>query len=147
MIALLDVNVLVALAWPNHIHHESAHRWFDRHKASGWATCPLTQTAFVRVSSNGRVFPEARSPREALELLDRIVALPNHVFWTDDTSIVKSRFVRRESLVGYRQLTDAHLLALALKRRGRLATFDRALQDLVPAKIPADRALCVIPVV
>lgn len=147
MISLLDVNVLVALAWPNHVHHESAHRWFERHQSAGWATCPLTQTGFVRVSSNDRVFPEARSPREALDLLGRIVALPKHVFWMDDTSIVKSRFVSRESLVGYRQLTDAHLLALALRRKGRLATFDRALQDLVPPAIPADRAVCVIPVV
>ena len=29
MVALLDVNVLVALAWPNHVHHTQAHRWFS----------------------------------------------------------------------------------------------------------------------
>jgi predicted nucleic acid-binding protein len=29
-------------------------------------------------------------------------------------------------------VTDAHLLALALQRGGRLATFDRALADLAP---------------
>jgi len=145
MVSLLDVNVLVALAWPNHVHHEPAHRWFEKNSPGGWATCPLTQTAFVRVSSNDRVFPEARSPREALELLGRIVALPHHAFWADDTSIVTSRFVSREALVEYRQLTDAHLLALALRRRGRLATFDRALRDLAPGGIPADRAVWVIP--
>jgi len=147
LVCLLDVNVLVALAWPNHVHHASAHRWFDRNESAGWATCPLTETGFVRVSSNDRLFPEARSPREALDLLGRILALPHRVFWMDDTSIVGSRFVRRESLVGHRQLTDAHLLALALRRKGRLATFDRAVQDLVPPGIPADRAICVIPVV
>jgi predicted nucleic acid-binding protein len=31
-----------------------------------------------------------------------------------------------------RQVTDAHLLALALRRGGRLATFDRILVDLAP---------------
>ncbi len=147
MIALLDVNVLVALAWPNHIHFEAAHRWFDAHRSSGWATCPLTQTAFVRVSSNGRVVPEARSPREALALLERIVALADHVFWSDDTSLVASRYVRREALVGHRQVTDAHLLALALKRRGTLATFDRAIRNLAPAGVPGERAVAVIPAV
>jgi predicted nucleic acid-binding protein len=27
--ALLDINVLTALLWPAHEHHEVAHRWFD----------------------------------------------------------------------------------------------------------------------
>jgi uncharacterized protein len=27
-VALLDVNVLVALFDPDHVHHEAAHRWF-----------------------------------------------------------------------------------------------------------------------
>jgi len=48
--ALLDVNVLVALAWPTHLHHEPAHHWFHRRRINGWATCTLTQIAFVRLS-------------------------------------------------------------------------------------------------
>ena len=32
--ALLDTNVLLALAWPNHQHHAQAHAWFAAH---GWA--------------------------------------------------------------------------------------------------------------
>lgn len=27
-VALPDVNVLVALAWPNHVRHGRAHAWF-----------------------------------------------------------------------------------------------------------------------
>lgn len=52
MAALLDVNLLVALAWPNHVHHQAALGWFQRNQAAGWATCPLTESGFVRVSSN-----------------------------------------------------------------------------------------------
>jgi predicted nucleic acid-binding protein len=33
-------------------------------------------------------------------------------------------------LLGYRQLTDAYLLALAQQRKGVLATFDRGLRSL-----------------
>jgi uncharacterized protein len=69
LIALLDVNVLVALAWPNHIHHRAAHRWYAAHRAQGWATCPPTQAGFVRVSSNAKALPGAKSPRDAFELL------------------------------------------------------------------------------
>ena len=48
---LLDVNVLLALAWPSHAHHEIADEWFLRNRHKGWATCVLTQLAFLRLSS------------------------------------------------------------------------------------------------
>jgi predicted nucleic acid-binding protein len=28
MSSLLDVNVLLALAWPNHVHHAASRTWF-----------------------------------------------------------------------------------------------------------------------
>jgi predicted nucleic acid-binding protein len=52
VIALLDVNVLVALFDPAHLHHEGAHAWFGRNRSRRWATCPLTENALVRVLSN-----------------------------------------------------------------------------------------------
>lgn len=127
---LLDVNVLVALAWPNHVHHARAHRWLAEHGHSGWATCPVTQSGFVRVSSNRRAIPGARSTADAVALLQRIVQLPDHQFWHDDVSIAWSEEVPRKGMVGYRQVTDGHLLALATRRSGRLATFDRGVQEL-----------------
>jgi predicted nucleic acid-binding protein len=47
--ALFDVNVLIALFDPAHVHHESAHAWWKANQSSGWATCPLTENGFVRV--------------------------------------------------------------------------------------------------
>jgi toxin-antitoxin system PIN domain toxin len=140
------VNVLVALAWPNHVHHEAAHRWFAGLKPrQGWATCPLTQSGFVRISSNSRVVPEARSPREAIELLGRIIALPGHHFWTDTVSIVSSPHVARQRLVGHGQVTDAHLLAVALTNGGALATFDAGVTAIAPSAETAEAAVHVIP--
>lgn len=133
------MNVIVALAWPNHLHHEAAHRWFRRHTAAGWATCPVTQSGFVRVSSNRQVIASARSPGEAIELLRQITALPHHVFWADDIAIASSTRVDASRLVGHHQVTDAHLLALALARDGRLATFDRGIHELLPAMYARDR--------
>jgi uncharacterized protein len=140
------VNVLVALAWPNHVHHETAHRWFAARQRTkeGWATCPITQSGFVRVSSNARVVPQARSPLEAIQLLERMVALPGHEFWTDDVSIVSSKHVAREKLMGHGQVTDAHLLALAITRHGVLATFDAGVAEIVPDSARAAKAVHVI---
>ncbi|MGH7339207.1 MAG: TA system VapC family ribonuclease toxin [Candidatus Rokuibacteriota bacterium] len=135
MTALLDVNVLVALAWPNHVHHGPALAWFERRAAEGWATCPLTQSGFVRVSSNPRVLPAAKTPEEAIRLLRRIVALPGHEFWADDVAIADGGTVDAGRIRVHSQVTDAHLLALARRRGGRLATFDRAVGALLPPGI------------
>jgi len=80
----LDVNMLIALAWPSHIHHGPAHAWFAANAVRGWATCPLTQCGFVRISSNPGIIPEAVTPQAALDLLRQIVANKHHAFWPDD---------------------------------------------------------------
>ena len=141
---LLDVNVLVALAWPNHIHHDVAVRWFEDNHRSGWATTPLTQSGFVRVSSNHKIVPEARTPTEAIVLLHELTALPGHEFWTDDIAITASAHIDTARIVGHRQVTDAHLLALTLRNRGRLGTFDAGLAEVAPSGTSAAELLVVL---
>jgi uncharacterized protein len=138
--------VLIALAWPHHVHHEAAHRWFAGRERTkrGWATCPVTQSGFVRVSANPKVVPEARSPLEAIELLRRIVSVTGHEFWSDDISIAASKHIAKQKLMGHRQVTDAHLLALTIARRGVLATFDGGLAEIMPASATAAQVLHVI---
>ena len=144
MPALLDVNTLVALAWPNHVHHAAARAWYTAHRDQGWATCPVTESGFVRVSSSPRATPEARTPLEALTLLRRIVELPGHRFWQDDVSLAREEHLALGRLVGYRQVTDAHLLSLAIRRGGRLVTFDRGVRQLVPDGQDPDDVLLVL---
>lgn len=127
MTALPDVNVLVALAWPNHVHHRAARAWFDAASRDGWATTVITELGFVRVSSNSRAVPAARPPQEVLAVLARLCARGTHAFWPDDTRLLDADPGR---LGSYRQVTDAHLLALASARGGRLVTFDRGLVEL-----------------
>ena len=84
----------------------------------------------MRVSSNVRVIPDARTPEQAIHLLRQIRELPGHTFWDDDVSPVDSDATAFERVVGYRQVTDAHLLSLAIRRGGCLATFDRGVVEL-----------------
>lgn len=141
MIGLPDVNVLVALAWPNHMHHQPARAWFEKNHRRGWATSPMTESGFVRVSSNRRVVPAATRPIEAIRLLAQMTGLPGHQFWTDDISIAHSKWIAAERLLGHGQVTDAHLLALTLRRRGRLVTFDRGVSEILPRGVAADDVL------
>ena len=129
-VALLDVNLLIALAWPSHVHHAAAQDWFAQRQQAGWATSAVTECGFVRVSSNAAVIPYAVSPAAALGLLDRMVALDGHEFWADDVAGVVGRQLDGTLVVGHRQVTDAHLLALALSRGGVLATLDRTVRGL-----------------
>lgn len=129
---LLDANLLIALAWPQHVHHGTAHDWFSKVGRRAWATCPLTQLAFIRISSNPRIIPHAVAPREALEMLQRIIAVPGHEFWPDEVAPVEAATFASPAFVGHRQVTDAYLLALAQHRDARLATLDGGVGELVP---------------
>jgi len=121
---LLDINVLIALAWPNHVHHDAALDWFLKKATHGFRTCPITQIGFVRISSNPAFTPEAVSPGEALGLLSRVTQLPGHDFWPDDVPL-RDTVAPATALIGHRQITDVYLLALANKHGGVLATLDR----------------------
>ncbi len=141
MTRLLDVNVLVALAWPNHVHHQAAVQWFEASYRAGWATCPLTQSGFVRVSSNQRVVPDARTPAEAILVLRQLTELDGHEFLADDIALATTDVIDVSRILGHRQVTDAHLVALALRHNGRLVTFDRRIADVVPTGIDANVVL------
>lgn len=120
-VALLDVNVLLALAWPNHQHHAAAHRWFARSSKEGWATFPLTELAFVRLSSNPAFTKDAVSPGDALRLLARICKLPGHRSWKELPPVADLSSI---ALMGHQQINDAYLVLVARQRGGLLATFD-----------------------
>jgi toxin-antitoxin system PIN domain toxin len=125
--ALLDVNALVALAWDSHIHHAAVRSWFAARCRDGWATCPLTENGFVRISANPRILPYPVSVSAAQWVLTGIRSAPGHSFLTDDVSIVAADLPR---LSGHRQITDAHLLTLARRRGCRVLTFDHGLAAL-----------------
>jgi len=122
--ALLDVNVLLALAWPNHQHHRAAHEWFHTESRHGWTTCALTQLAFVRLSSNPAYTPEAVPPQDAVALLTKLTARKSHRFWKDLPSLEVRAFQRA---TGHQQVMDAYLVALARHHKGRVVTVDARL--------------------
>jgi toxin-antitoxin system PIN domain toxin len=124
---LLDANVLIALAWPEHDFHEKVGHWFARHSHAGWATCPFTQAAFVRVLSNPAFSENALTPEGALGVLESNLSLPDHRFWPDSISVPDAVKSMEGRLAGHQQVTEAYLLGLAIHHRGKLATMDRGI--------------------
>lgn len=145
-IALLDANVLIALAWPDHAHHEFAHAWFSENRHHGWATCQLTQAAFVRLSATPAVVKTLIPPHEALRVLEMSLQAPEHVYWPDEMGMTAILPAIRQRMIGPKQVNDAILLDLAIRREGRLVTFDARLPSLLSKDHPKRDTIHLIPV-
>ena len=140
MINLLDINMLIALTWASHLHYEKAHTWFAEHARTGWATCPITQSGFVRVSSNPNIIREAPSVKQAFSALKGLTAHPQHHFLEDSLSFADASFTQL-LIVGHRQVTDAYLLALAAHHGAVLVTLDTKIGNLLPKGSPLEKHL------
>ena len=127
MTELPDVNVLVALIWESHVHHAAARRWFGSRGTDQFATCSLTQAGFVRVSSNPQVLPEAISVADATAHLAVVAGRAGHVFLADNYGFIGNPHIDYPRIVGYRQVTDAAILAVARQHGARVVTFDSGL--------------------
>ena len=124
---LLDVNVLIALVDPAHVAHDAAHDWFEQHGHKAWATCPLTENGLLRIVGGARYPNSPGTPAAVAPLLAALRALPGHVFWPDDISLLDADRVDATRLLNSAQVTDSYLLALACAHEGQLASFDRRL--------------------
>jgi toxin-antitoxin system PIN domain toxin len=129
-VAIADVNVLIALTLQEHVDHADARRWLSQ--VARFATTPMTETALVRLLINPAITVGSDGkPLKidvALDALRSIKALPNAEFVADATSIADARSLTRH-VTGHRQVTDAHLLNLAISHGGVLATFDAKIRD------------------
>ena len=126
-VALLDVNLLVALFDPDHVHHELAHDWFSDQKEVGWATCPVTENGLLRVLTSPAYRSPANRPDDIVARLRAFRKSGGHEFWADAVSLADEKTFSATYLRGHRQVTDVYLLGLARSRGGLLATFDRSI--------------------
>jgi toxin-antitoxin system PIN domain toxin len=134
---LLDINVLVALFDPAHVHHEAAHRWFAAVGSNSWATCPITENGFIRVLSNPGYPTVSADIDEITDRLRALISQSGHEFWSDEISMCDSSRFDASHLSGHKQITDLHLAGLAAHRRGKLATFDGSIPVSALVAAPA----------
>ena len=125
--ALLDVSVLVALFDSTHVHHDLAHDWFEDHRELGWATCPITESGFVRVMSNPAYGPDTHRPGTVIKALRQFRQSGHHLFWDATVSLTDDRLFNLDVVRGHGQLTDVYLLGLAHRMNGCLVTLDRSI--------------------
>ena len=144
MRALLDVNVLIALLDGSHAFHAKAHAWWAAHSADGWASCPLTENAVIRIMCHPSYSVARRfAAAEIIAALEAFASGTDHRFWHDSLSFRDPAHFDPARIHGPKQLTDLYLLGLAVANGGRLATFDQAI-PLSVVKGAAARHLMVL---
>ena len=124
---LLDVNLWVALFDDAHVFSADANKLIERPRAK-FATCPLTENGAVRVlnlPSYGNRGPVGLA--RVRQQLQHACSTLDHEFWSDDVSLTDDTLFNFERIHGHNQITDAYLLALAVRHGGTLVTFDRAI--------------------
>ena len=121
---LLDVNALMALAWPNHQFHSAVLARLQRRPVPRWATCALTQLGFVRLSSNPKIVEVRKTPAEAIDLLADLTGDQQHVYLETLPALPQTASVFRH-LLGHQQVTDAYLIGVAEANGATLLTLDR----------------------
>jgi toxin-antitoxin system PIN domain toxin len=127
---LLDVNVLLALAWPHHPFHNLARNRLEAH-AGRWATCALTELGFLRLSLNPGIVHLRLTPAEAVDMLTAMVADRRHVYLEPLPSPAATSYQALfKQILGYRQVTDVYLLGLAGETKATIVTFDSRMKEL-----------------
>ncbi|MFO1294498.1 MAG: TA system VapC family ribonuclease toxin [Rubrivivax sp.] len=121
---LLDVNVLIALLDDAHVFSRRANEWLDA-APRRIATCPIVENGVIRIMSAPAYSAMHRAtPEQVADGLKAMAQGLDHEFWPDEVSLLDDTRVDFSRLHGHRQITDAYLLALAVRRGGALASFD-----------------------
>jgi toxin-antitoxin system PIN domain toxin len=126
---LLDINVLLALSDPMHLHHDAAHRWFNPKGQSAWSTCPFTENGFVRIASHPNYPNRPGDVPIVMNILRQFCATPGHCFWSANVSVLD--LLSADALIPHSQIADVYLLGLAVHHGGKLATFDTKISATV----------------
>jgi len=132
---LLDVNVLLAVAYRVHDLHERADRWLtdllQMYPSVRLATCSITELGFVRVAcSKARL---ALNVSAAQDDLKRMKEQKRFAFLGDESGAERlPKWVEKS-----KQVTDGHLLQLATDHQATFATLDEGIPGalLIPKEV------------
>lgn len=125
---LVDANLLIYATHTEAAQHEAAKAWLEHSLSSGmrvglpWASL----LAFVRLTTNPRVFERPLSVQQATELIAEWLALP--AVWTPGATERHVQLFTKllgEAGSGGNLVADAHLAALSVEHGLMLCSTDR----------------------
>ncbi len=135
--ALLDVNVIIASVFADHVMHRSA-RLFVQSLVRFYTT-PTVQGGFLRFATRPLKNQVANQLQPRLPMgtaqatLRELTETPSHMFLIDDEPFTN---LPMRSMQGHRQWTDAYLLHIARKHGISLASLESRMAILDDPKAP-----------
>jgi hypothetical protein len=128
MTCLPDVNVWVALAVAEHVHHKPAREWFETVLGDTLAFCRVTQMGLLRLLTNPRVMAgDALTAARAWDLLEAFYSDSRILFAAEPPGLECAwrAATRQRHRAGPNFWTGAYLAAFASTAGHQLVSFDQ----------------------
>lgn len=84
---------------PVHIFHDAAHAWLEGLGNTAWATCPMTENRALRIVGDPRYGNTPANLGGVIQAVSDLCAVPGHVFWPDEISILDAKWIKAGSLL------------------------------------------------
>lgn len=126
-IKLVDANVWLAISFGDHVHHETACRWFDAQVDGSCAFCRLTEMALLRHLTNVKIMGKfVQSQQQAWNAYDALISDPRVMFHFEPLGVdAEFRNFAQSASPSHQRWSDAYLAAFAKLNDAQLTTFDR----------------------
>lgn len=134
---LVDANILIYAYNETASEHVAARAWLRANLAGSQSVAFswLAIMAFVRVSTNRKIFIKPYSTNEAFDIVQNWLSAPRSaILWPGDEHLGIVKRLAHESGVYGARLTDAHIAALAIEHGVELATTDSDFKVFVGLK-------------
>ena len=127
---LPDVNALLALLDPMHVHHEAAHQWVANRSPFRIILCSHVVNSVIRVASQPKYPNCLGTSSRVRDVLRNFVQKVNTLSCEKDISLLDDQVLLQSDTLTPSRVSDLYLLALAAANDARFVTFD--------TRIPAD---------
>lgn len=141
---LPDVNTLLALLDPMHVHHEAAHQWYANQSPLRLILCSHVENGVIRVASQPKYPNCLGTSSRVRDVLQDFVQKVNAASCKMDVSLLDEAVLLHADMLTPSRVSDLYLLALATANEALFATFDARIPAAAVAGGPA--ALETIPI-
>lgn len=121
---LLDVNALLALLDPLHLHHDSAHGWYASQDSPRLVLCSHVVNGVIRVAARPQYSNPLGTCEQVRESMLRFIRQVNVTFCQRDVSLLSEKILVHPASLTPSRVGDLYLLALAVENGVKFATFD-----------------------
>lgn len=130
---LPDVNTLLALLDPMHVHHEAAHRWYAGQSPVRLILCSHVENGVIRVASQPKYPNCLGTGSRVRDVLREFVQKVNTASCKKDVSLLDDEVLLQSGALTPSRVSDLYLLALAAANDARFATFDTRIPSVAVA--------------